>query len=102
MSSCSTDMNYKTKYLISKNKLFHRKLYKELSGEEYKINSKKGFSLNKDVIRNFLPKEFKNSINHSIQFLCDNGFEYSLIQKISEKKIINWRLFSLGLYLNKF
>ena len=43
MSTCSSNMNYQTKYLISKNKLFHRKLYKELSGQEYKINSKKRF-----------------------------------------------------------
>jgi hypothetical protein len=94
-------MNYQTKYLISKNKLFHRKLYKELSGQEYKINSKKGFSLNTEVIKNTLPKEFKSSINNSIQFLCDNGYKYSFIKKISDKKIINWRLFSLGLYLKK-
>ncbi len=101
MSTCSDEMNFETKSLISKNKLFHRKLYKELSGQEYEIKSKRGFSLNKSDIKKVLSTEFELNINRSIQFLSENGYEYSLMRKISKKKSINWRLFSLGLYLNQ-
>ena len=101
MSNCSRNMNIKTKFNISKNKLFHRNFFEELSGKKYEINSKRGFSASTDTIYKFFPKEYISNVNRSVEFLGENGYESRLINKLIKNKIIEWRLFSLGLYLNK-
>ena len=47
---CSLNMSLETKKKICKKKLFHRKLYEELTGKKYNPKEKKGFSFKtKDI-----------------------------------------------------
>ena len=100
MSICSKNIDFKTKYNISKNKLFHRKFYQEITGKEYKINSKRGFSANTNSIKEVLSNDYIINLEKSVQFLAESGYDHSLINQLIKNKQIQWRLFSLGLYLN--
>ena len=47
------------------------------------------------------PNIFKKSIKLSTIFLKLNGYEDHTINKLTENNIVRWRLFCLGLYLEK-
>ena len=98
---CNLNMSLKTKKIISKNKLFHRKFYQELTGKKYHSKEKKGFSFKNTDIGIIFPNIFKKSIKLSTIFLKINGYEDHIINKLTENNIVRWRLFCLGLYLEK-
>ena len=99
MESCAKKISIKNKYLICKQKMFHRKMYRELSGNDYYLKKKKGFSFDRSFLEQEFKEKFNRSINISKKFLLNNGYDHKIIRRISENKLVKWRFFSLGLYL---
>ena len=85
MGICARELSKKNKYLISKEKMFHRKLYKELCGKDYLIKEKKGFSFDKSILEKILKANFYEIYNLSINFLCNNGYPSKTLNKLSKK-----------------
>ena len=99
MESCAKKISIKNKYLICKQKMFHRKMYRELSGSDYYLKKKKGFSFDRSFLEQEFKEKFNRSINISKKFLLNNGYDHKIIRRISENNLVKWRFFSLGLYL---
>ena len=93
-------MDSQLRIQVGLEKLFHRRLFAELAGYPYPDLKKKGFSANPRVIKAAAGTKFDEFLTIGFDVSAAAGLAPS-ITEFRKSEIYEWRLFSLGVFLNE-